>query len=138
MANPIKEAFDGLSTNQKMSMINFLMIVAICDDETEEPKNNNTDVDMESRVINNYIDILGVRMDLCQKYQTDAGFNQIFEDLNTLDSFEKDLLILASYDVITCDGNPNITELDVTASLFQKIDVSDEQYVASLQKINLL
>ena len=81
---------------------------------------------------------MGVRIDLCQKYQSDTGFNQIFEDLNTLDSFEKDLLILASYEVITCDGNPNLTELDVTASLFQKIGVSDEQYVATIQKADAI
>jgi len=138
MANPITEAFNGLSTNQKMSMINFLMIVAICDDDTEDAKKNNMDVDMELQVLNSYIDILSVRMDHCQKYQADEGFNQIFEDLKTLDLFEKELLILASYEVITCDGNPNLTELDVTASLFQKIGVSDEQYVATIEKSDLI
>lgn len=127
------DAISSFTINQKMSFINLLMVIAVCDDEV----NDNPDDQSELRCINNYIDIVGVGYNNCQAYQERTGFNQIFTDLKLLPDNSKELLVIASYEVITSDGGPNITELDVANVLFEKIGVSDEEYINIIDKYSI-
>lgn len=129
--HPVAEAFGDLTNNQKMSIMNLLMTVAICDGDQ-----GNQDVEMQ--FLNTYVDILNVNSSKCMKYRDETGQEQMLADLKLLSYKQKELLTIASYEMINCDGRPNETELNVTAALFEHIGVSDAEYVATIEKSQAL
>lgn len=130
-SNPIVEAFRDLTLDQKMSIMNLLMTVAICDGD----KGNQ---DIEMQFLNTYVEILGVNSSKCMRYRDEKGQEQMLEDLKPLSKEQKELLTIASFEMINCDGRPNETELNVTAALFEHIGVSDAEYVATIKKSQAL
>lgn len=130
-SNPISEAFGDLTMNQKMSIMNLLMTVAICDGDQGNQ-------DIETQFLNTYVGILGVNSSRCMRYRDETGQEQMLKDLKSLSKKQKELLTIASFEMINCDGRPNETELNVTAVLFEHIGVSDVEYVATIEKSQAL
>lgn len=124
--NPIKEVFSDLSLNQKMSIINLLMTIAICDGEQGNRKK-------ELDFLNENVEILGVGKSSMEYFQQ-TGHERIIEDLSSLSEFQKDFLITLAWDMINCDGKPNQTELEVTEAYFDKIGIEAERFIATIEK----
>lgn len=129
--NPVSEAFIDLSIDQKMSIMNLLTLVAFCDKDQGN-------IETEVEFLNNYVSILGVNSSLCMKYYEEKGQKQMFDDLKILSRFQKELLTITSFELINCDGRPNETELTITPILFENIGVSDSEYVATIDKSQIL
>lgn len=47
-------------------------------------------------------------------------------------------MVVAAWEMITCDGRPNETELQVAGAIFEKLGISDEEFVATIQKTQAL
>ena len=129
--NPISEIFSDLTTNQKMSVINLLLNIGVCDGEQGNQ-------DMELQFLNNYVKILGVRSDSSMAYLENHGHEQIIEDLKSISKSQKEFLVVAAWEMITCDGRPNETELEFAGTIFNKIGVTDDQLVATIKKTTAL
>ena len=134
--NPVSEMLKDLSNNQKMSVINLLFNVAVCDDdEGNEQKENEH---KEQEYLNTFAQMLDIRADRCMLYLKSFGFERIIYDLSTLSKKQKEFLVLSAWEMINCDGSPNETEFQVTGAIFEKIGVSDEQVVAIIEKSQIL
>lgn len=125
--SPISKIYSTLSINQKMSILNLLLTIGSCDpDESDAQK--------EMQFLNNYIDILGVNANKCTNYLENYGHDRIIEDLASLTKNQKELLIIAAWEMIICDGSPNETELNVTSTIFEKLGVSYDELIAIVEK----
>ncbi len=125
--NPISEIFSDLSLNQKMSIMNLLLTVGICDGEQGNQEK-------ELQYLNTYVRILEVRQDKCMPYLESFGHARIFSDLKTISQNQKEFLVVAAWDMIICDGRPNETELQVVVNLFEQIGISEDKFVEIIEK----
>ena len=127
--NQISKVFGDLTTNQKMSIINLLLSIALCDQDLG-------DRNKEMNCLNIYSDILDVKSDLCLTYYA-KGFQIMINDLKILNENQKDFLIVAAFEMITCDTSPNEIELAVTEQLFEQIGVEWSKVLRVIEKAGL-
>ena len=118
-----------MTTNQKMSIINLLLSIALCDQDLG-------DRNKEMNCLNIYSDILDVKSDLCLTYYA-KGFQIMINDLKILNENQKDFLIVAAFEMITCDTYPNEIELAVTEQLFEQIGVEWSKVLRVIEKAGL-
>jgi uncharacterized tellurite resistance protein B-like protein len=126
-ANSISEVFNELTTNQKMSINNLLTTIAVCDGKEG-------DLNKEMQYLNTYIGILGVRNNRCIAYLKSEGPQKMINDLKSISQKQKEVLVIAAWELIICDGRPNETESQVTIRLFEQIGISEEQFMATIKK----
>jgi uncharacterized tellurite resistance protein B-like protein len=129
--NPISEVFHDLTLNQKMSVMNLLLTIGVCDGEQG---NQNK----ELQYLNTYVKILDVRQDRCMSYLETYGHERIISDLKTISQSQKEFLVVAAWEMITCDGRPNETELHVAGNIFDQMGISEEKFVETIQKTQAL
>jgi uncharacterized tellurite resistance protein B-like protein len=129
--NPISDMFIDLSTNQKMSVINLLLTIGVCDD-------GQGDEDKELQYLNTFCRTIDIRGDKSNAYLESFGHERIVDDLKTMTEKQKEFLVLLAWDMIICDGRPNETELQLTNAIFEKIGISDKQFVATIEKAQAL
>jgi len=129
--NPISDAFIGLTLNQKMSIVNLLLTIGVSDGEQGNSEK-------ELRYLNTYVNILNVRSDKSMQYLSAFGHQRIVDDLKNISSDQKDILIVAAWEMITCDGNPNEMELQVTTNLFEQIGVNEDRFIETIKKTQAL
>jgi len=125
--NPISNMLSDLSTNQKMSFMNLLLLVGSCDGDQ-------SDQDKELQFLNSYVDMLNVRSDKSMAYLNSYGYQRIIDDLKTISKSQKEFMIAAAWDMIICDGRPNETEVNFTGAIFEKLGVSKEEFVGTIEK----
>lgn len=125
--NPISEVFNNLSTNQKMSIINLLQLIAVSDSDQGNREK-------ELKFLNSYIDILYVPFDKCMVYFQTDGPKKIITDLTTLSKNQKEFLAYIAWEMIICDGNANETEVTLTVNIFSQIGISEENFVKTIEK----
>jgi uncharacterized tellurite resistance protein B-like protein len=129
--NLISDVFKDLSVNQKMSVMNLLITISICDGDQG-------DQDKELQFLNTYIGILNVRQDKCMPYMNEYGHARMISDLKTISQEQKEFLVVAAWEMVICDGRPNETEMQVTANLFKQIGISEEKFVEIIEKTRAL
>lgn len=129
--NPISEIFNDLTTNQKMSIINLLLLIGVSDGKQGNP-------DEELRFLNIYRKFLNVRGDQCRNYLDSNGHKKIYEDLFSLSRTQKEFLIVASWEMIISDGMPNNTELDVASSLLERFGVPRSEFISTIENAQAL
>lgn len=125
--NHISLIFNGLTLNQRMSIINLLSSIAFCDGD-------NGNQEKEMKYLNSYFRILNVRFDNCMKYHEINGLSRIFEDLKCMSRKQKEFLVSIVWELVICDGRPNETEIQVTMNMFEKIGISQEEFMDILNK----
>jgi len=129
--NPIAEVVEDLTSNQKKSVLNLLLMISVCDgDQGGQLK--------ELEVLNSYVEAVGVRSDESMRYLERYGHERIFDDLITLTKSQKDFLVFAAWEMIICDGRPNETELNVTGKFFERIGVSEDEFVSTIEKKDVM
>ncbi len=129
--NPISELFIGLTLNQKMSVMNLLLTIGVCD-------GNEGNQEKEMEYLNTYVKILGVRSDNCMTYLQLEGHQRLISDLRTISQSQKEFLVVAAWEMITCDGRPNETELQVAGNIFEQIGISEQLFVETIEKTHAL
>jgi uncharacterized tellurite resistance protein B-like protein len=129
--NPISVMLSDLSENQKMSVVNLLLTIGVCDgDQGNQEK--------EIQFLNTYVSILDVRQDKCTPYLEAYGYTRIISDLKTISQRQKEFLIVSVWDMIICDGRPNDTELRVASDLFEQFGVPEDLFYDTIQKTQAL
>ncbi|MBW6491965.1 MAG: hypothetical protein K0B15_12310 [Lentimicrobium sp.] len=123
--NPISDVFKDLTTNQKMSITNFLLTIA---------SSNQGSSDKQMRYLNNYVDILDVRGDDGMAYYKRYGLERIISDLKTLSKNQKEFLVVATWEMISSDGQPSSKQINSVTILFDKLGFSEEQFVEIIKK----
>ena len=127
MENPIKQIFKDLNSNQKMSIINLLVTLA----EEEETSS----VKLEKiKCLNSYIDILNVRQDDCTNYFRIKGALQMINDLKVLPKTQKEFLVIVGYEMLYCGGKPNLEDISLIISIFEKLDIDEDKFVEIIAK----
>lgn len=129
--NPVSDIFSNLSINQKMSIINLLLTIGVCDDEQGNQEK-------ELQYLNTYIQILDISSDTSLAYLKSYGHERIIEDLKILSKSQKELLVVVAWGMIICDGRSNETELQVTNAIFEKLGVSEDQFFSIIEKTQAL
>ncbi len=118
--------FQDLETNQKMSIINFLTTIALCDNPVDEK---------ESEMISTIGNLCGVVVNDCVSYfKNSGGHLQLTDDLKSLSHSQKELLVVTSWELIICDGKPNESELSVAFALFEKISITEDEFFDIIDK----
>ena len=130
-SNPVAEIFEDLTGNQKKSVMNLLLTIGVCDGEQGDQLK-------ELEVLNSYAEAVGVRSDENMRYLERYGHERILDDLVTLTKSQKDFLVFAAWEMIICDGRPNETELDVTGMFFERIGVSEDEFVSTIEKMDAM
>lgn len=125
--NPISSIFKDLTINQRMSIMNLLSSIAFCDG-----LNENQDKVMD--YLNTYFRILNVRYDNCMQYHKTSGFLKIFEDLRNISKEQKEFLVIIAWELMICDGRPGETEIQVTVNIFEKIGISQDNFMEIIKK----
>jgi uncharacterized tellurite resistance protein B-like protein len=125
--NPITEEFATFTTNQKMSVINMLQLIAVSDVGLGNR-------DKEIIFLNSFIDILGVPFNKCSDYFQSEGFKKIVLDLQSINTKQKELLAYIAWEMIVCDGKANEPEVGLTLNIFSQIGLSEENFVNSIEK----
>ena len=131
LENLISKVFSDLTLNQKMSIMNLLMTVGVCDGEQGNP-------DKELRYLNTYVDILDVRSDRSMAYLKLEGHQKMINDLKLLSESQKKFLVVAAFEMIICDGRPNETELTATGKIFEQIGIDKNKFVATIEETQAL
>jgi len=129
--NPISKVFTDLTSNQKMSVLNLLISIAVCD-------SGQGDRAKETKFLNTYIDILGVRSDKSMDYLESQGQSRLISDLKPLSQTLKEFLVIVAFDLINCDGSPNEPELVMLTSLFGQIGINEDKLFEVLKKSQLI
>ena len=129
--NPVAAVFSGLSSNQKMSVMNLLLSIAVCD----RAQGNDA---KEMQYLNSYLKILDVRSDRCMAYLETGGQERIISDLKPLSLSQKEVLIVAAFEMITCDGSPNDTELGFAGDIFEKLGIDPDKFVETIHKTQVI
>jgi uncharacterized protein (TIGR02145 family) len=124
-------AFSNISLNQRMSFMNFLLTIGVCD-------GNLSDIEKEIEYLNNFNSIFNVSSNKSSEYLHTYGHKRMYEDLITLTDNQKEYLIIAAYGMINCDGPPNEIEIEVLNFSCEKIGVSKHQIITSSYKYHLL
>lgn len=129
--NPIGNVLENLTLNQKMSVANLLLSIGVCDREQGNERK-------EIEYLNSYVKILDVRSDKCLPYLELYGQERIVQDLKVLTKSQKELLVIASWEMIICDAKPNETELQFTVGIFDKIGINEDEFIAIIEKTQAL
>jgi uncharacterized tellurite resistance protein B-like protein len=129
--NPISDVFSSLTSNQKMSVMNLLLTIGVCDGEQG-------DANREMQYLNTYVNILGVRSDKCMAYLQSMGHERIISDLKTISRDQKEILVVAAWEMIMCDGRANETELTVAVKIFEQLGISEDQFIETIEKTQAL
>jgi uncharacterized tellurite resistance protein B-like protein len=125
--NPIYQIYKDLTTNQKMSLINFLTSIAAVDG-----KQGN--FEQELNYIASYCETLNVKFDRSREYFLRGKREQIIYDLNSMNKDQKELLINIAFGVVTCDGPPNQQELDMIVTMFDLIGIDEDKIIENMEK----
>lgn len=125
--NPIAALLGNLSENQKMSIVNLLLAVAVSDE-------GSGDEDKEMDFLNNYVNILGVRSAHCMDYLQKYGQDRIGFDLRNLNHQIKEFLVVATWDLINCDGRANDVELSMALTIFESMGIDENDFVSVIEK----
>ncbi|HZK06918.1 MAG TPA: hypothetical protein VFC92_01840 [Bacteroidales bacterium] len=125
--DPLGQIFSDFTTNQKKSIISLLFIIGICDGKMSNEGS-------EIQYLKSYFYLLDVRLSEANSYMEAYGNERMVEDLQSLTKSQKELLVVAAWEMITSDGRPNERELQVATSIFEKFGVSKEQFVAIIEK----
>lgn len=129
--NPISQVFNDLTINQKMSVMNLLITVGVCDGEQGN-------VDKEMKYLNTYVEILDVRSDRSLAYLKSEGHQRMINDLKLLSESQKEFLVVAAFEMIICDGRPNETELTITGKIFEQFGIDEDKFIATIEKTQAL
>lgn len=130
-SNPISDVFAEVTTNQRYSIMNMLLSIAGCD----EGYGNS---DKELQYLNTYIDILNIRSRDSMAYLENFGHDRMLSDLNSLSPSIKEFLVIVTQELINCDARPNELEINYTLAVFDKIGISEEKYLATIEKTQAL
>lgn len=118
--NPISEVLGDLTTNQKMSVISFLIAIAVCD---QKEGWNDKEIDF----VYFYINTFGFDVEKCFEYYNSAEGIRMFSDLKSLSPEQLEFLVIATIDMINCDGGANETEIKSMFYFFKKIGADEEK-----------
>lgn len=129
--HPIADVFHDLTNNQKMSVLNLLLTIGICDGEQGNQQK-------ELQYLNTYSRIFQIRSEACMNYLSSFGHDRIISDLKNLSLSQKEFLAVASWEMINCDGRANDIEIEVAGNLFEKMGFSEKQFVDTIQKSQML
>ncbi|HNW96807.1 MAG TPA: hypothetical protein PKK00_00185 [Bacteroidales bacterium] len=125
--NPINEVLNDLTINQKMSVLNLLLTIAICDGD----QGNNG---KEIFLLSTYINTLAINSERCTEYFKSGGQARIISDLKPLSPNQKEFLVIAAYEMMSCDAKPNEKEIIVTTNIFKQIGINEDNFIATVQK----
>lgn len=129
-AHPITKLFSDLTQNQRMSVMNLLAIVAYA--------NGEGGIQHKIRILNEYIDFLGVRSDKSDEYLQREGIDRMIDDLITLSQGQKELLVVSAHDIIKCSRQPSEKEVVITAEIFERFGIDEQQFVYICEKSQAL
>lgn len=123
--NPILESFSDLTKNQKMSIINFVLLSGVCD-ESENPE--------ELDYLNTYNGLLELNSDETMEYLHQYGQQRIISDLESITRNQKELLVSLVFGMIECDGQPNERELNFVGYIFEELGLNEDEVIKILSK----
>ena len=127
--NSISEIFLDLTTNQRKSFINLLILTAQSD-EIDDDMN-----EKEKKFIANYVEILGVNIAICMNYFNSGGAAGIIDDLKTLSLIQKDCLLNIIIKLIICDNNPTELEMRGAYATLSLLDINPNLFITNYNKI---
>lgn len=131
--HPVTSLFSNCTVNQKMSLINFLLTIISCD---TEKINKYTAKRIE--LLNTNRRVLEVDKDKCMTYLESHGIARTLSDLRSISENQKEYLIVAGYNILTCDGSASENEADITLRMFDDIGVSDIHFEKTIKKTQAL
>jgi hypothetical protein len=126
-SNPNESVFGGLTSNQKMSITNLLIMIARCDGMYNK---------QEMEYLNTCN--LDYSVNQCSAYLESAGVERMFNDLKGLTSSQKNYLIITTFELMSCDGRPNEQEYNVFLNFFEKLGYTEDAILEVIQKVALL
>ena len=125
--NPDIDMLGNLSTNQKMSVINLLYLIARSDGNL-----NKKEMDYLNTCY------MGYSIEKCASFFNSNGHEGMFGDLKQLSATQKDYLVITALELMNCDARANETEYNFFVGAFEKLGYTEDGLIAVVQKMTLL
>jgi uncharacterized tellurite resistance protein B-like protein len=129
LEHPLTIAFKNVSYNQRCSISNLFLFTAVCDGTQNEA---------EMRVLNMCGKLLGLNSSQAQVYMEKTGNTTMEADLRSLTQDQKHQLAVMCYELMECDGKPNLEECKWMEHIFPEIGLPVEEFVEIIKKSKLL
>ncbi len=124
----IINTFSNLEKVQKISIINFLMTLVVCDDKKEIAL-------IRHDFLNSYNSFLELNSHENLFYLESFGQIGMIEDLKSLNKEQKELIIMLSWEILILTGQPIEIEYITLVNVFEQIGVSQDYNVQILKNV---
>jgi len=123
--NQLNKFFENVTSNQKSSIIAFLMAIG-------------TGNIAELQFINQYTIILGIDKNNTLNRMKNFGKAGIISDLIGVESKIKELMVIIVQDFLSCNGIPNANQVNNAIELFEKIGINQMRYLEIVRMSKLI
>ncbi|MBD2705237.1 hypothetical protein IC229_31755 [Spirosoma sp. BT702] len=128
--HPLTKAFEGATLSQKLSVINFLQLVATCDNQyAPHPE--------EGKLTTKFLEVFNLTVQQVVAHGNEK--NRTFQnDLNALSLEQKEMLVIMAYAMASTDGWANEVELTYLNTSFEAIGIGENELMKIIIKYNEL
>lgn len=134
--HPASELYQNYSEDEKMIILNLLFIAGICDNE--KINNNQARIDNEIKYLNTYVNIFNSSAKKSNEFLARIGPEELTMRFVNMDESKSENALLLIVGMLTCDGEMNETELMFLSSLLEKLNISEEEFINKMKKIDAL
>lgn len=120
----VSENFVNSTFNVKNSITNFLLFIALIDENSSRPNQSEIDFLLSFKEILNFELIYSIGNN-----KSLENIDQLISNLSQLNDNQKNLLITISFELINIDEEANETELKMALFLFHLIGIDKENYI---------
>jgi hypothetical protein len=120
----VSETYADLTLNLKNSITNFLLFIALIDENSNRPNQDEIDFLLSFKDILNFELIYSIGSN-----QSLENIDQMIGNLIQLNDYQKNLLMTISFELINIDEEANETELKMALFLYHLIGIDKENYI---------
>jgi hypothetical protein len=134
--HPASELYEHYSDEEKMIILSLLFIAGICDND--KINNNQARIDSEIKYLNTYVNIFNSSAKKSNEFLARIGPEELTRRFINMDDSKTENALLLIVGMLTCDGQMNETELMFLSSLLDKLNISEEEFIERMKKIDAL
>lgn len=134
--HPASELYENFSEEEKMIILSLLFLAGSCDNKNINY--NQVRIDTEIKFLNNYVNIFNSSARKSNEYLASVGPDEVLRRFTNMDEAKTEIGLLLILDMLKCDGLMNETEVVFLSTVLEKLDISEEDFMEKLKKIEAL
>ncbi|PZR19485.1 MAG: hypothetical protein DI539_13890 [Flavobacterium psychrophilum] len=122
--------FVNLPKSTKLSIAGLLQMIASVDERNFTKAKAN--------LVDQHIKGLGLTVYECNEHIKKYGGIGTLDQIKNLSLPQRDMLIALTHNLVSVDGRPTQTDLQIISNSFNYIGISDEYFVNTVSKLNTI